>query len=548
VDEAIRLDRALRAKGKIFAGFVAFTQHTAFEPITPIMHQVLGFSGFAQELSSLRRRASLTLEQLAEKIKEATGILILPSLLCHWEQGFNLPSLNMEKVVAAMDVILLGNENLKRVWKDEGPREMLPPYALPYDDKWPERVRKQFDRTADYKGDNPEDLDQSPAYGGDRWTGTASKNRCIKILERYFGYLVNKLGYKVESLSLTLIADWDQVQAFFNFVKERVKRDTYSQDAVTITNVFCNLWAWYLPHLVDEAAKESYWDKRLPTHATGIEESVPGVAKSYQVELLNFEERWNYHLVVIHDQAREFLRESHFKIGSLVGRAAPMQKWDGDWSIVPVLMEKLVRRLPRRILCREAAILCRDLVAAVLSLAHLLRPGTMISLCNKHITPQADGRVWLDIPEKLMKPRGHGGSKGGIVGPLAEFDFMHEVVRRYIVEARPLLVAEGTEDLGNFLTPAYVRHANADGVAGVPLSEELLRHALVCILGYPGYGHRHVGATVMDKQGESLVKIAGVLGNLPPVALRHYIHRTAESKTAMLNALAEQIGSDGEPA
>jgi hypothetical protein len=52
----------------------------------------------------------------------------------------------------------------------------------------------------------------------------------------------------------------------------------------------------------------------------------------------------------------------------------------------------------------------------------------------------------------------------------------------------------------------------------------------------------------MDKQGESLVKIVGVLRNTPPVAEGHYIHRTAESKTATLNALAEQTGSDDQPA
>jgi hypothetical protein len=41
-----------------------------------------------------------------------------------------------------------------------------------------------------------------------------------------------------------------------------------------MTSVLINLHGWYLPHLANQAAQESYWAGRLPTHAIGIDDTV----------------------------------------------------------------------------------------------------------------------------------------------------------------------------------------------------------------------------------------------------------------------------------
>jgi hypothetical protein len=545
--EATQLDQALGAKGKIFAGYVALTQRAAFEPVTPAMDQVLGRLGFAGQLASGRRGLGLTLDGLLDKVEQATGVRVLDSHLCQWEQGHQLPSQDMQNIVLALDDILGAGGKLVRAWKDEGPKKVLSTYALPYG-RWPERLRAQFDGLVDYKGSNPEELARSDARGGDRWTGTASQDRCIEILERYLGFLVQERAFAVDSVSLTLTADWPLVLALFDFVRQRVGRSTYSQDALTMTSVLINLYGWYLPHLANQAAQESYWAGRLPTHAIGIDDTVPGVPQPYEIELLSFTERWNYQLYLARSRAREFLKGSHFEIGRLIGRAAPLLESETGMAEIDAVVEALVRKLPRRIRCLRAAIQCRRLVVAVLLLARCLRPGTLSVLRNEQVIVQSDRRVWLNLSEEQFKTRGKGGSELGILGQLPDCDHMHKMVRRYQQEARPILLGDaarrGNKDAGFFLTAAC-SHALSSGQAqsraGGPLDADLVRRDARAILGYHPYAQRYLFATHAWRQGAPKQDIADVLGNTVPIVEKRYILETAASRTKQLNAVVMDL-------
>jgi hypothetical protein len=545
VGEAAQLDKVLGAKGKLFAAYGALTQQAAFEPVTPAMDQVLGRTGFAGQLANWRRGLNLTLDALLDKVEELSGVRVPGSHLSHWEQGYNLPCQDMENVVLALDKVFGAGGKLLRAWKEENPQKKLPSYALPRS-QWPDRLRAQFDGLVDYKTGNPDELPRSDATRGDRWTGAASKNRCVEALERYFGFLTSQKGFAAESLSLTLIADWTLVKAFFDFVRGRAGRTSYSQDAVAITSVFINLYGWYLPHLANEAARESYWADRLPAHATGIDESVPGVPRPYEVKLLDFGESWNYHLFLTRSGARDFLKQGHFEIGRLVGRAAPLLESEIGVAEIAAVVEQLVRKLPRRILCRRAAIHCRQLAVAVLVLARCFRPGTLAVLRNGQVMVQPDRRVWLNITEKQFKTRGKGGSKLGVLGQLPDYDFMHEAVRRFKLEARPILLGDaalrGNKDAGYFLTPAYWR-APAGGkpqlVPGGPFSGELLRRDARAILGYHPYAQRYLFASDAWRHNGSKQDIANVLMNTVPMVEKRYIRETAASRTKMVNAIVE---------
>jgi hypothetical protein len=542
-DAAALLDKILHAKGMLFATYVAHAQSAAFEPFVPAIDQVLGWNSFARQLCQGRKALGLTLRALLQKVYALTRIQVDDASLCHWEQGFHLPSLGLKAVVVALDSLFGAGEALVKAWEAEGPRKALPSYGWP-SKYWNPSLNGHLAGLVDYKQTNTHDLLRSDAPGGDRWTDP-SRIRCIDTLERFFGFLLKEKGFPPEGLSLTLVADWPLVVAFFDFVRQRMERESYSQEAQTIASVFINLHAWYLPHLVDAASQEAYWQNRLHKQATGTEEVAAGVFRPYVVELEGFTERWNYHLYLTKRQARKFLNTADFKIGSLVGRAARyLDSEFGQADIVPVV-EALFRRLPRRNLCRRAALEYRDLVVAVLSLTRCFRPETQSLLRTDQFTLLPHRRVHVKVPVWQLKNGEEEDTTLVIDGELTACDWMNELVWLYLVEARPVLIGGAARlarpDAGFFLVPAYIQPSGSTRLqAGGPLDKELIRRAARSILGCSVYGQRHMFPhDAVTHHHQSKAAVAGVLLDKVETLEDHYLHETAASRTHNLNATVE---------
>jgi len=543
LDEAALLDRILHAGGMLFATYLAHAQSGAFEPFVPAIDQVLGWNSFARQLCQGRKALGLTLGALSERVLALTGVEVSVSLLCHWEHGYHLPTLEFNDVVVKLDALFNAGGKLLNAWKAEGPRRSLSAYDWPYE-FWNELLQRQFPELADYKATNRRGLPRSNAPGGDRWTD-ASRIRCIDTLERFFGFLIFHKGFNPEALSLTLLADWALVEAFFDFVRQRVGRESYSQDAQTIASVFINLYAWFLPHLVDDASRETYWHGRLPKQAKGTEEVAAGVFRPYVEELEGLAERWNYHLYWTKNQAREFLKTADFKIGSLVGRAARLLDSEFGQADVVRVVEALFRHLPRRNLCRRAALEYRDMVVAVLCLARCFRPDTMALLRADQFTPQPHRRVNAKVYAWQLKNGQEEDMTLVLDGELTDCDWMNELIWLYLVEARPVLIGGAAllarPDAGFFLTAAFIQPPGPTRLqAGGPLDKELIRRAARSILGCSVYGGRHGFAhDAVANHNQSKADVAGVLLDKVETLEEHYLHETAASRTRNLNATVE---------
>ena len=543
LDEAALLDRILHAGGMLFATYLAHAQSGAFEPFVPAIDQVLGWNSFARQLCQGRKALGLTLGALSERVLALTGVEVSVSLLCHWEHGYHLPTLEFNDVVVKLDALFNAGGKLLNDWKAEGPRRSLSAYDWPYE-YWNELLQRQFPELADYKATNRRGLPRSNAPGGDRWTD-ASRIRCIDTLERFFGFLIFHKGFNPEALSLTLLADWALVEAFFDFVRQRVGRESYSQDAQTIASVFINLYAWFLPHLVDDASRETYWHGRLPKQAKGTEEVAAGVFRPYVEELEGLAERWNYHLYWTKNQAREFLKTADFKIGSLVGRAARLLDSEFGQADVVRVVEALFRHLPRRNLCRRAALEYRDMVVAVLCLTRCFRPDTMALLRADQFTPQPHRRVNAKVYAWQLKNGQEEDMTLVLDGELTDCDWMNELIWLYLVEARPVLIGGAARlarpDAGFFLTAAFIQPPGPTRLqAGGPLDKELIRRAARSILGCSVYGGRHGFAhDAVANHNQSKADVAGVLLDKVETLEEHYLHETAASRTRNLNATVE---------
>lgn len=548
VSEAKRLDEILNAGGNVFAAFLVLSQHTAFEPITSAKRQLLHKPGFAGRFRQLRGERGLTLLSIARQIERMSGMHVWDSTLSHWEQGYALPSQGMGKAVEAIDAILCADKGLLKAWMDEKPKTILPGYSIPYEE-WPEYARKQFDRLADYKGTNPEGLEHSPAPTGDRWTGAKSRLKCVETLERFFGCLNKEKSLPISSFSLSLIADWELVSGFFDFIRLRTQRESYSQESFVMASVFYNLCRWFLPHLADNVENEDYWKAKLPTHGTGIDDRILGVPRPYEFELSDFSDRWEYQLHETRIAIRAFLKEDHFEFGSLIGRAADLLEADVEMEDILAVVRELARTLPTRILCRRAAIRCRQLAVAALVLARGYRPGTLRAIKDQQIVVQASHAVWLNLKEDQFKTRGRGGSAFGALGQLPDDSFLHEVVIRYKREARPILLGGSAKDAGYFLTPSRTRVPDRPDEwfeAGRQLDEETIRCDAHAILGYHPYAQRYLFANEAWRKNGSREDIANVLLNTPPV-LDRYIRTNAGARAKRLNAIAHSLlfGDDG---
>jgi hypothetical protein len=493
--QAVLLDGILGADNKLIATYAAMTQAVAYAPLHTALDQVLERTPFSQILKDYRRGAPQTVRSLLAEVEELSGIRVAGSVLARWEQGYGRPCQEMMGVIAALDQIYAAGGTLVAAWEAENPRQTFAPYLLAFD-KWPEGVRRQFEKLALYKTTNPDVLTRSDTRSGDRWNSPASRMKLQRWCEHYFGYLVHVRGMALEGLSLSLLADWDLVKAYFDFVRDGTGKTAYSQDPFIVASHLHNIYLFFLPSIAAEAVREAHWAGRMPTVGQKPVKIVDGVTRQEKVELETPEEGWNYYLRLTARRARDFQCEQEFTNESLSGRALALLDAEVGVARIAAIVERLLVKMRGRIRCRKAAILLRRLAVVALLIARNFRPGTLVKLKSEHVEVMADGRIKLHFPEALFKNKGRGGSQGGVEGILPNVDWIHEAIRRWVQEGRPFLLraaaARGEQDEGWFFIRADQKGPKA--VPGGPSAAKSLAGDAALILGYNPYGQRYLFA------------------------------------------------------
>jgi hypothetical protein len=61
---------------------------------------------------------------------------------------------------------------------------------------------------------------------------------------------------------MTLLADWELVQSYLEFVHQRTGREGYTQDTFSTTSLLHNLYLFFLPSLAADSVREPHWAGR----------------------------------------------------------------------------------------------------------------------------------------------------------------------------------------------------------------------------------------------------------------------------------------------
>jgi transcriptional regulator with XRE-family HTH domain len=537
--EVCRLDQALGAKGRFVALYAALSQHSGLQDQIPAMDRALGKDSFGAMLQRHRLALGLTLGEVCRAL-ETADIHVSESQLNGWECGYNQPTRDMAETVSALDQFLRCEEMLVKAWDEKNRRIAPSPYAIRFS-KLPTKVQAQLNELVKFK--QLEYCDSPGPQDPGRWTEEASRERAVESVERIFGFLVNFCAFPVETLSLTLLAKFEFIISFFDFVKNRMGRIDYSYDAVTIASVLKNWYTYYFPRLLQDVGNEEYWAANLPKVAEGVDEVAPGVTRPYKYELKTVEARWRYQIHTATCQCKELLKSGKFSRSNLGRSAAPLFQSSGG------LREMVaIRAVSGRVSCVDMALHMRRLTMAVTLIARCFRPETLLSLRVNQGVVQPDGRVWLDVPPEQYKQKGKGGSKLGFKGYLADFSYMHEIFRRYLQEARPILLgdpkARRYEDEGYLFTPfcdAGRMKGDNGSLPGGPLSHELLRRDIHMVLGYAAYAQRHVFSTEALLQDLISEEIAQVLANTSKMIDLHYDQGSPEFDMEIANRGIEML-------
>jgi hypothetical protein len=507
--QAQALDRVLHAQGAVLESYVAWSQIPFGCPSCSAKDLILGRRGFAMLLRAGRSASGRTLASVAGEISKP-GMRVSSSVLGSWELGHAVASEQFRAAIDALDTLYALNGELLGAWAAEGPRRILPTYAMRFAE-WPDRLKAQFVLLTEYKTSNPHKWRCNEGRTGDRWTSADTINSNRQALERFFGYL-REQQMATEHFSLSLLADWDLAEGYFHFVRERVGRNTFSSDVITSTKTWINLVGYFLPHLEDEVSREPYWSGRLPTARVVPHEKVVGVFKDVTESLGTLAEQWAEQRGQMHRRALSLLRQHHrFARQSLAGRAAPLVDHPDAFAELENYLVEQIDALPLRIRSASAAVHCRKVLACALVLARAFRPANYRQLGLHQCRMGPDGQASLAIPESEFKTRGRGGSRGGFFGDLSPKDYVPALLQRYLREARPILLGRpGPPDAGYVLTPL---NAGKDPrwQPGRRLGAEVLRGDVQEILGCHPYAGRFLVATQGALKGIPLAEIANLL-------------------------------------
>ena len=488
VAQALKLDQVLSSGGELFFSYIATTQHVAYETPPTVMDQILGRIPFSQQMRHYRNRLNVTKDELLKAISDKSGIQIAKCSIADWESGLCLPCQGMREAIAALDDICNANGELVGAWLAQNPREIFAPYSFPAE-QWPASLHDQLARIVRYKTGNPENLPRNKRRA-DRWSAEAIAN-FTTFCQGFLGFLRSEKNTANENLSLSLLCDWELVQGFFDFRRERAGRTNYSLHAQTTTRTLLNLYTYFMPATWEETVGEPHWTGRI-TLEVRLQVAVAKMVKRTQtIRLKDLSQSWRHHLALAKASAQAFLKQSSFDDDPMIERVSPLLEDEVSVARIAALVAARVANLPLLILCRKSAILLRRLALVALLLARHFLPAILRSLATGQVTVTSGGKIRLDIPGSQFRSRGKGGSKGGVEGDLPDVGWIHEVIRRYLLEGRPLLLGKAAALNGRHASYVFIP-AQGRRVPGSPLTKKELAADVEFILGYNPLSHRYV--------------------------------------------------------
>jgi hypothetical protein len=476
-----------------FIYYRRLNQDEAHIPEISILEELTGTQSFGALLRQLRKQSKKTLQDIMTEMKTKHKIIILGAQLDGWEH-FYIPSQQQKKVIVALDVVYKANGSLVRAWNNIKPKSVLTGYAIRMED-WPKKTQAQFARLVNYKTANSENLRCSDAPGGDRWTSDTAPMMFQRFCEAFFGFLVASNKCDKGHLSLTILCDWPLVVSFFQFHRKRVGRSDYTTLESSRTGVLRNLYRWFFGHLWKDAEEEERWNDKLPIEIRNSSGTLPWLAQDEPVVLQSFDERWQAHLHQARLSAKSFLKRNYFRRIPWVQRTDIIIKTGVPASDFAAALERLIYKLPGRICSRKAAVHCRRLAEAALLLAVPMNSWVLLGMRLDHIEIDAKLKAWLKIPEMLLRNRDMQGGRGGINGMLLKWDALHYVIRRYLEEARPILLGSVAQDARSLFISATscLRHPKCESlIPGGPLDEKAFYHDFLSTLGFNPAALRYV--------------------------------------------------------
>jgi hypothetical protein len=276
------------------------------------------------------------------------------------------------------------------------------------------------------------------------------------------------------------------------------------------------LYRSFFRYLADDAAQEDHW-KQLPKSATKAVTIKPGVIRQVVVPLLNWAEQWNHHLALTRAKAVNFLKLNmkSFIRTPYVSRSQPLLDAGLGLDTMTDRLAARARRLPPRILSRRAAIQCRRLAEAALLLCWYLRPNMFLLIkCDQVVI--VDGlKIHLTLPEDQFRNRGMEGCEDGLSGLLPNWPCVHLLLRRYLEEARPILLGDanlrGHQDAGYLFIDGFTKRRGLlqkSLMAGGPIQEKSFYYDIVLTLGCNPWAVRYLFASHALSHGATMGQIA----------------------------------------
>ena len=533
---ARKLDEILHADGELLFSFIATTQHAAYGAPPSIMDQVLGRNSFGQKLRKYRRNLMLTKAQLLAEVEQRSGVRVSKYTITCWELGSCLPHRGMQVVIAALDEICGAGGDLVKAWRAENPRELYSAYSL-QPDQWLQSVRAQIKRIISYKTANPENLPRSNSRD-DRW-----KDETIEYFTDFcscfLGFLRKERQFELDGLSLSLLCDWDLIQEFFDFLRSRTAKINHSLRAKTVTRTLLNLYNNFMPEIWAEAVKEAHWIDRITLQGTRIVRVADMVERRETVVLGGLDESWRHHLALTINSANDFLRQNQFDDHPRVGNASALVEAGFGVARIFAELEERAKNLPLLILCRKSAILLRRLALVALLLARNFRPATLRRLRCSQFTLASGRRITFAISDRQLGLRKRDGNLDASIDELPNIAWLHELVWRYIVEARPLLLNQLAPGAGSDTGYLFIS-STSHCAPGDPLSQTELAADVKRILGYGPYSHRL--AYLYDAYTkETSVDDMAFSTQTTPAMVRRTIDRLAAIKTLRANSAVDAV-------
>jgi hypothetical protein len=527
-EKALPFATFLSPDGVLFSSYAATTQHMVFEVMPTVREALLGRPSFAKMLGNAIRDIGGSVEALAEALKEKTGQNVKPHNIENWMRDRSLPNKGWRHIVVALDDLLDQDGELLLAWMAGHPAAIYSAYSLHWH-RWPGNLKEMHRLVAP----NPEGLlENQPQEDGTE--NDSAEIGLTRFLECFFGYLVNEKGFKLHELSHSLMSDRELIEGFYDFLRKRTGRKTYTNFAAGTSWMLLRLYENVMPVLWPTATLDKHWIKRLLTHAI-----IPSETAGHEGQIVNLttpEARWRYHLGQAMESTREFLRTNNFQTERHSRLAWPLI--EAGFGVSDVL-NVLCRRgewLPTIILSDQAATESRRLVASILVTMLNMAPSEVRRLGSKHITVSAQGKIQLNIPPSLLNSR-RKHSPDILPSELEADEWVHAEIRRYIEQSRPILVGAG-KDGGYFLTPG----------GGDQISRRVLQTDLRLVFGYTAFGQLDLCLVSAKDQGVSDEEIAlfrrttsaavkKVYENLPPVKGRR--------ANAALKTVQSRTGKDG---